>query len=313
MLSQYISDSHFDLIAITETWLSDDDLSISSQLTPNKFTLIQHNRSKKGGGVALLYNSNLTVINTSIHSLTSCQVISCRIKCSTQCHFTLILIYRPPHSNIQTFITELRQITSLISSPNTLLLGDFNIHVNTPSSTPNFHQLIYEHSMTQHVSFPTHIHGNTLDLIITPSDSTIISNIYRDLLLSDHYAICFSLAFPIPHIPTQFTQYRKITSINSLSFSNHIITSLSTSTSNFPIHIDCLNHNLKLALDLFAPLCVRKYHTKPWSPWFNSDLHNLRLIYRRNNKRWSLSHYPSDLISLKSSRCNYRCKLSSAK
>ena len=83
MLSQYISDSHFDLIAITETWLSDDDLSISSQLTPNKFTLIQDNRSKKGGGVALLYNSNLTVINTSIHSLTSCQVISCRIKCST--------------------------------------------------------------------------------------------------------------------------------------------------------------------------------------------------------------------------------------
>ena len=313
MLSQYISDSHFDLIAITETWLSDDDLSISSQLTPNKFTLIQHNRSKIGGGVALLYNSNLTVINTSIHSLTSCQVISCRIKCSTQFHFTLILIYRPPHSNIQTFITELRQITSLISSPNTLLLGDFNIHVNTPSSTPNFHQLIYEHSLTQHVSFPTHIHGNTLELIITPSDSTIISNIYRDLLISDHYAICFSLAFPIPHIPTQFTQYRKITSINALSFSNHIITSLSTSTSNFPIHIDCLNHNLKLALDLFAPLCVRKSHTKPWSPWFNSDLHNLRLIYRRNNKRWSLSHSPSDLISLKSSRCNYRCKLSSAK
>ena len=313
MLSQYISDSHFDLIAITETWLSDDDLSISSQLTPNKFTLIQDNRSKKGGGVALLYNSNLTVINTSIHSLTSCQVISCRIKCSTQCHFTLILIYRPPHSNIQTFITELRQITSLISSSNTLLLGDFNIHVNTPSSTPNFHQLIYEHSLTQHVSFPTHIHGNTLDLIITPSDSTIISNIYRDLLISDHYAICFSLAFPIPHIPTQFTQYRKITSINSLSFSNHIITSLSTSTSKFPIHIDCLNHNLKLALDLFAPLCVRKSHTKPRSPWFNSDLHNLRLIYRRNNKRWFLSHSPSDLISLKSSRCNYRCKLSSTK
>ena len=224
MLSQYISDSHFDLIAITETWLSDDDLSISSHLTPNKFTLIQHNRSKIGGGVALLYNSNLTVINTSIHSLTSCQVISCRIKCSTQCHFTLILIYRPPHSNIQTFITELRQITSLISSPNTLLLGDFNIHVNTPSSTPNFHQLIYEHSLTQHVSFPTHIHGNILNLIITPSDSTIISNIYRDLLISDHYAICFSLAFPIPHIPTQFTQYRKITSINAFLQPYHHIT-----------------------------------------------------------------------------------------
>ena len=137
MLSQYVSDSHFDLIAITEAWLSDDDLSISSQFTSNKFKLIQHNRSNKGGGVALLYNSNLTVLTKSIDSLTSCQVISYHIKSSSQCYFTLILIYRPPHSNFKTFITELSQITS-----NTILLGDFNIHVNNPSSTPNFHQLL---------------------------------------------------------------------------------------------------------------------------------------------------------------------------
>ena len=299
MLSQYVSDSHFDLIDITETWLSDDDLSISSYLTPNKFKLIQHNRSKKGGGVALLYNSNLIVLTKSIDSLTSCQVISCRIKCSSQCYFTLILLYRPPHSNIKTFITEFSIITSLISSPNTILLGDFNIHVNNPSSTPNFHQLLYEHSLTQHVSFPTHIHGNTLDLIITPSDYTTLSNIHRDLFISDHYAICFTLTFPIPHIPIKFTKYRKISSIYYLSFSNHILTALTTSTSDFPIHIDCLNQNLKLALDIFAPLCVCKLHTKPSSPWFNSDLHNLRIIYRRNNKRWSLYHTPTDLISLK--------------
>ena len=98
-----------------------------------------------------------------------------------------------------------------------------------------------------------------------------------------------------------------------MSFSNHILTALTTSNSDFPIHIDWLNHNLKLALDIFAPLYVRKSYTKPSSPWFNSDLHNLRIIYRRNNKRWSLYHTPSDLSSLKMSRYNYRCQLSSAK
>ena len=141
-------------------------------------------------------------------------------------YFTLILLYRPPHPKIKTFITEISQITSLISSPNTILLGDFNIHVNNPSSIPNFHQLLYEHFLTQHVSFPTHIHGNTLDLIITPSDYTTLSNIHRDLLISDHYAICFTLAFPIPHIPIQFTKYRNISSINYLSFSNYILTAV---------------------------------------------------------------------------------------
>ena len=49
------------------------------------------------------------------------------------------------------------------------------------------------------------------------------------------------------------------------------------------------------------------------SPWFNSDLHNLRLIYRRNNKHFSLFQSPSYLISLKIFRCNYRFQLSSAK
>ena len=173
--------------------------------------------------------------------------------------------------------------------------------------------LIYESALSYTTrlipySYP---YGNTLDLIITPSKYTTISNIYRDLLISDHYAICFTLAFPIPHIPIQFTNYCKISSINYLSFSNHIPTALTTSTSNFPIHIDCLNHYLNLDLDIFAPLCIRKSHTKPSSPWFNYELHNLRIIYRRNNKRWSLYHTPSDLISLKISRCNYRCQLSS--
>ena len=78
--------------------------------------------------------------------------------------------------------------------------------------------------------------------------------------MSDHYDICVLLSFPIPHIPIKFTQYRNISYINTLSFSNYILTSLSTSISDFPTHIDCLNHNLKLALVLFAPLYVRKSH-----------------------------------------------------
>ena len=99
MLSHYKSNSHFDQIDVTETWISDDDIGISLLLTPNKFTLIQYNISKKVGRIPMFYNSNIVVLNKYIDSLTSCQVISCLIYLP-QCHFILILMYRLPHSNI---------------------------------------------------------------------------------------------------------------------------------------------------------------------------------------------------------------------
>lgn len=71
---------------------------------------------------------------------------------------------------IHSFIPEMYSLLSTFFS-NLIILGDFNIHVNTPSChlVSEFLQLLDCFSLTQHVHIPTHIKGNILDLVITDS------------------------------------------------------------------------------------------------------------------------------------------------
>ena len=50
-----------------------------------------------------------------------------------------------------------------------VIVGDFNIHVDVLSNgdSTKFRDLLESFSLQQHVVGPTHIHGHTLDLIIT--------------------------------------------------------------------------------------------------------------------------------------------------
>ena len=50
-----------------------------------------------------------------------------------------------------------------------LIYGDFNIHIGVPSDadTIRLKDLLFSMGLVQHVKRPTHIHGHTLDLIIT--------------------------------------------------------------------------------------------------------------------------------------------------
>ena len=53
--------------------------------------------------------------------------------------------------------------------------------------------LLYTMSLKQHVDFPTHIHGNCLDLILTHEDSSIIKSTIPSDLITDHFAIICKL------------------------------------------------------------------------------------------------------------------------
>jgi len=58
----YINKCKADLIAITETWLSDNDCAVCSEITPPGYKLFQCSRSdRRGGGTALLFRDNINV------------------------------------------------------------------------------------------------------------------------------------------------------------------------------------------------------------------------------------------------------------
>ena len=128
---------------------------------------------------------------------------------------SLLLIYRPPNNDYRSFITDFTDIVHDNSTENLLILGDFNFHVNTDLLHHYKFKMTYnELNLTQHVNFPTHIHGNTLDLILTFTDSKLLNKPpIRHTLLTDHYSIDFTITMSYTTPKRTTITYRNIKKI----------------------------------------------------------------------------------------------------
>ena len=90
---------------------------------------------------------------------------------------------------------------------NLALIGDFNFYLETTcSNSKTFASLIDLFYSIQKVNFPTHIHGHTLDQVLTKSNNGNISNV--------HFSISFTLNFLAPrahnNATVSFRKYHKI-------------------------------------------------------------------------------------------------------
>ena len=129
-------------------------------------------------------------------------------------------------------------LEDLVSSTSKLLItGDFNIHVDIPSGpfSKSFSNLLQNFDLKQHITFPTHNHGHTLDLLVTRSNSTILSDLdYTIPCISDHYAIMSSISVSPHQHPSCVTKtIRSIRKINLEAFSNDIL--------SYYLHHHCRN------------------------------------------------------------------------
>jgi hypothetical protein len=91
----------------------------------------------------------------------------------------------------------------------------------TDSHSQQFLSLLSSSNLYQHVDFPTHVHDNTLDLVIT-SDQSIskVKLSCKPATPSDHFLMLthFDVAMP-PAEPLIVRQFRRISSINTENFS----------------------------------------------------------------------------------------------
>ena len=69
-------------------------------------------------------------------------------------------------------------------------------------------------SFLKHAHKPTHLHGHILDLILTPDDSSVLSDVLVSEFISDHALVLGHLDFTKSSIPKSrnvtFTRYHKI-------------------------------------------------------------------------------------------------------
>ena len=190
----YASDCN--VFCITETWLS-DQIS-DGEILPSNFVLYRSDRPSRGGGVLIVVHES--IYSTLVSSPFDLEVVSVRLGLDN--HFVVCCIYAPPDSIVLYISSLVNYLTDIASSsPKCIIVGDFNFPDIDWSSLQGssflsnyFCEFIFDCNLTQHVTEPTHVKGNILDLVLTSPSITIDQlsvNSSSDANLSDHFLIHF--------------------------------------------------------------------------------------------------------------------------
>ena len=216
----YAPSTGADIFSITETWITENDMTHRAEMTLPGYKLLDHPRvGRTGGGIALLFGENIQAKRVDSGERKSFEFSEWILQyCSTK--LRLIIVYHILYSTahpicVNAFLEEfpiyLKSV--IMSSEPLLIVGDFNLHVNIPShpNASKFLNLLSSKGLDQHVDKPTHVSGNTLDLIITRySDSLVPTNPLIDYLFSDHMTILCDTMLGKPPPITKKVTYRKI-------------------------------------------------------------------------------------------------------
>ncbi|XP_029912581.1 uncharacterized protein LOC115362682 [Myripristis murdjan] len=199
-----------------------------------------------------------------------------------------------------------------------LILGDFNIHVCCPSSSPfavDFIKLLDSFNLTQHVNFPSHSKGHTLDLVI--SSGLNLGEINQiDFPVSDHNALQFQIPFLFPDSkPTSLFHSRPL-NLQSAPVFCQAFTKYRESVNNTSHTVDELvsvfNSSCTYILDSIAPVRLRRSRAASL-PWITEEVRNTKRQCRRAERKWKKDRNCTSLATLKDLMFCYQLKIKEAR
>jgi len=142
---------------------------------------------------------------------------------------TLVCTYRPPGNVSAAFCTELSALLDhlLASGRRFAICGDFNYPGKDEGSLDDdLMDMLGSHNLMQHVSESTHNDGNILDLVITLSAESRVSQFStQPAFFSDHKLVLYRLHMPRPEPVVVTRTYRDIRKIDMESFQRDVLSS----------------------------------------------------------------------------------------
>ena len=169
----------------------------------------------------------------------------------------LYVIYRYSNTSMLKFIEWLSEIIEgniLNDHGELVLIGDFNIHIDSPEAldTILFNNFLDSLNLKNLVDFSTHLSNHSIELIITDKNSSLISHPRRGHMLSDHHFILADLQIITQLPPIKTIKYRKLKSISPSNLEADL-RSIDLSGNTLSEHIESYNSNLFKILDSHAP------------------------------------------------------------
>ncbi|KAK3848864.1 hypothetical protein Pcinc_044363, partial [Petrolisthes cinctipes] len=188
-----------DLVATEETFLSvrPDSLRNFNNNNNNNYGLIQgytrwHRRDRTRetfGGVAVCFRKNLSVQPLDVTFPDHLEMMYFKIWTKRHGSTLLCVCYYPQWQGsepIQFLCTHLDRLLQQFSCNYTIIVGDINQHLVARS----FEELLTVYSLTNHVKFPTHISGSSLDPVISDLPEGVVTcHPLGTVGFSDHLAV----------------------------------------------------------------------------------------------------------------------------
>ena len=292
---QYLLENNIDICAVTETWLKEDDEYGLREIPPPGFKIISKPRSdgRQGGGIALIYKENYTINDHKINTNSQCMELSA-FHLHIQDHvIDLLVIYRYPNTSVVSFCSDLADILGnniLTLKGHCILTGDFNTHIDGTSdnNTRTLNDMLDSLGMINHITFPTHKQGHTLDLFIKEGNSPLITKVTRGHLISDHHFIHAHLNICKNKPNVNEVTYRKYKQINKITFKEELHRTLEVQHTSHDLRllVNRYNSDLRKILDRHAPEKKRLVKITHKQPWFTDKIQGEIILRRVKEWKW---------------------------
>ena len=139
----------------------------------------------------------------------------------------------------------------------------------------------------QHVTEPTHTSGHTLDLVITPRESTFLHSVCTSSFISDHAAIHCDLDIQKQPPASRIATFRRYNKINNILFREDLAACFLDTSSDLDGLIDQFTSSITDIINKHAPLTTRKIPIRHSFPWYSIDIKLAKQERRKAERRWN--------------------------
>ncbi len=210
-----VSLQNIKLACVTETWLN-PTVQNNEILSGEQFNIYRKDRRDGYGGIMLAVDVSMRskrMKNLELASIVHNEIMVIELKPQRQSKIAIVVTYRPPDDVSNEYIDNFRNVLKNVENSrykNICVMGDLNlpnfdwttgVPVNNLNRGNDFYEVFQEHSLVQLVREPTHVNGNTLDLVLCNFPNSFNSiTVEEDAFSSDHYPIEFNIRVKIKPI-----------------------------------------------------------------------------------------------------------------
>ncbi len=150
--------------------------------------------------------------------------------------------------------------------------------------------LLDDHDLVQHMKGPTHISGNTLDLIISRQADSLICNgsVYQDIYMSDHMSVIGYLNAAKPPPQTKKMTFRKTKDIDILDIRTDLESRLfplpDSDASSLVGHYNSVVSDI---MDLHAPTTEKTINIRTCPLWYTKQIKEERKVRKTLETKWT--------------------------